>query len=117
MYALTQVLARIGLTQTEFQRVLNSILDLFTVDRRLLEVRGSLIVRKLCVLLNARSIYMTLAEVLQSERCTSPLYIYTTVLQLCCVLLLGITTVSADLLKLLNVESVRSNSICHQWVF
>ncbi|KAG5176145.1 vacuolar protein 14 C-terminal Fig4p binding-domain-containing protein [Tribonema minus] len=62
-----QVLARIGLAQSEFQRVLNSIMDVFTEDRRLLEVRGSLIVRKLCLLLNARSIYMALAAVLEGK--------------------------------------------------
>ena len=61
----SQVIARICLTRSEFERVLNSVLDLFTEDRRLLEVRGSLIVRRLCVLLNARTIYMTLAAVLQ----------------------------------------------------
>eukprot|EP00953_Heterococcus_sp_UTEX-ZZ885_P035657 18394-Heterococcus_DN1.PRE.1 len=62
-----QVLARICLTESEFQRVLTSIIDLFTADGRLLETRGSLIIRKLCVLLNAKSIYMALAAVLQSK--------------------------------------------------
>jgi Vacuolar protein 14 C-terminal Fig4p binding len=64
---LLQVLARICLTESEFQRVLTSIIDLFTADGRLLETRGSLIIRKLCVLLNAKSIYMALAAVLQSK--------------------------------------------------
>mmetsp|Transcript_2500 Transcript_2500/g.3675 ORF Transcript_2500/g.3675 Transcript_2500/m.3675 type:complete len:696 (-) Transcript_2500:54-2141(-) len=62
-----QVLARIALAPTEFNRVLNSVLELFTVDRRLLEIRGSLIIRKLCVLLDARSIYMALAKALQGK--------------------------------------------------
>lgn len=44
--------------------VLNAILGLFASDRRLLEARGSLIVRKLCVLLNARSVYIRMAETL-----------------------------------------------------
>jgi vacuole morphology and inheritance protein 14 len=67
VYYLLQVLARICLTESEFQRVLTSIIDLFTADGRLLETRGSLIIRKLCVLLNAKSIYMALAAVLQSK--------------------------------------------------
>ena len=62
-----QVLARICLTESEFQRVLTNIIDLFTADGRLLEARGSLIIRKLCVLLNAKSIYMALADILQSR--------------------------------------------------
>ncbi|GMH56378.1 hypothetical protein TrRE_jg4324 [Triparma retinervis] len=59
-----QVLSRISLTAGEFQRVLNAILMLFANDRRLLEVRGSLVIRKLCVLLNAKSVYMEASQVL-----------------------------------------------------
>merc|ERR1712194_358155 len=61
-----QVLSRIALVHEEdkedsstsktkkegqFQMVLNAILNLFASNRRLLETRGSLIIRKLCVLL------------------------------------------------------------------
>ena len=53
-----KVLARISLHEVEFQRVLDDIVDLFSTDRRLLETRGSLIIRRLCVLLNAKSIYI-----------------------------------------------------------
>mmetsp|Transcript_7725 Transcript_7725/g.19887 ORF Transcript_7725/g.19887 Transcript_7725/m.19887 type:complete len:686 (-) Transcript_7725:82-2139(-) len=60
-----KVLARISLHEVEFQRVLNAIVELFLTDRRLLETRGSLIIRKLCVLLNAKSIYISLAAVLR----------------------------------------------------
>ena len=73
-----QVLSRISLAQREemegalekdkeeaqFQLVLNAILDLFAQDRHLLETRGSLIIRKLCVLLNAKSVYIKMAEAL-----------------------------------------------------
>ncbi|KAG6622326.1 VAC14 family protein [Phytophthora cinnamomi] len=41
-----EVLARISLNKVEFEKVLNSILLLFSQDRRLLEMRGSMIVRK-----------------------------------------------------------------------
>lgn len=50
----------------QFQMVLNAILGLFASDRRLLETRGSLVVRKLCVLLNAESVYIRLAGALSS---------------------------------------------------
>ena len=45
-----EVLSRISLlNDDEFEHVLNAIVQLFSEDRRLLETRGSLIVRKLCV--------------------------------------------------------------------
>ena len=61
------MLARISLSEAEFQRVLNDIVALFASDRRLLETRGSLIIRRLCVLLNAKSIYISLAAVLRNS--------------------------------------------------
>jgi vacuole morphology and inheritance protein 14 len=70
-----QVLSRISLAQrhdrglehteeAQLQLVLNAILNLFAKDRQLLETRGSLIIRKLCVLLNAKSVYIKLASAL-----------------------------------------------------
>jgi vacuole morphology and inheritance protein 14 len=73
-----QVLSRISLAQrdelgfvgateeVQFQLVLNAILNLFAEDRELLETRGSLIIRKLCVLLNAKSVYIRMADTLSS---------------------------------------------------
>lgn len=73
-----QVLSRISLAkpsegalpekseEAQFQLVLNAILNLFAQDRQLLETRGSLIIRKLCVLLNAKSVYMRMADTLSS---------------------------------------------------
>merc|ERR1712238_592757 len=40
------------------------LLNLLAKDRQLLETRGSLIIRKLCVLLNAKSVYIRLANAL-----------------------------------------------------
>ena len=51
----------------QFQLVLNAILNLFAQDRQLLETRGSLIIRKLCVLLNAKSVYIRMADTLASH--------------------------------------------------
>ncbi|KAI9918669.1 hypothetical protein PsorP6_011790 [Peronosclerospora sorghi] len=62
-----EVLARISLNKVEFEKVLNAILLLFAQDRRLLEMRGSMIVRKLCVLLDSKSIYLIFAKVLGTE--------------------------------------------------
>jgi len=60
-----EALARISLVNNdEFHRVLNAILQLFFADRRLLELRGSLIIRNLCAFLNAKSIFMSLASIL-----------------------------------------------------
>lgn len=55
-----------------FRLVTNAILGLFASDRTLLENRGSLVVRKLCVLLDAESVYMLMAEVLTSSDRKSP---------------------------------------------
>lgn len=49
-----------------------NLLELFSTDRRLLETRGSLIIRQLCLNLNTERIYRTLAEILEKEE-VSPL--------------------------------------------
>lgn len=76
-----QVLSRISLSEVEilgsasmervrddeqFEMVITSILALFRKDRRLLETRSSLIVRRLCVLLNAKSVYLIMADIISS---------------------------------------------------
>jgi len=50
-----------------FKLVINAILKLFASDRMLLESRGSLVIRKLCVLLDAESVYMLCASILSSS--------------------------------------------------
>lgn len=46
---------------------MKNLLALFSTDRRLLDHRGSLIIRQLCVNLNTERIYKTLAEILERE--------------------------------------------------
>lgn len=48
-----------------------SLLDLFSTDRRLLESRGSLIIRQLCLSLNTERIYRTFAEILERDEVSS----------------------------------------------
>lgn len=62
-----QVLARISMDEQQFTRVLNSLVHLFTEDRRLLETRGALVIRKLCSLLDSSSIYLALASILNEK--------------------------------------------------
>lgn len=62
-----EVLARVCLDEAHFLRVLNDIVHLFAADRKLLEVRGSFIIRRLCVLMDAKRIYITLAQILADE--------------------------------------------------
>uniref|UniRef100_A0A7S3Q0X9 Vacuolar protein 14 C-terminal Fig4-binding domain-containing protein n=1 Tax=Chaetoceros debilis TaxID=122233 RepID=A0A7S3Q0X9_9STRA len=52
--------------EAQFVMVIKSILALFMADRRLLETRGSIIVRRLCVLLNAKSVYLIMADIISS---------------------------------------------------
>lgn len=44
-----------------------NLLELFSTDRRLLDARGSFIIRQLCVNLNTERIYRTFAEILEKE--------------------------------------------------
>mmetsp|Transcript_1951 Transcript_1951/g.3566 ORF Transcript_1951/g.3566 Transcript_1951/m.3566 type:complete len:950 (-) Transcript_1951:59-2908(-) len=53
--------------EKHFKLVINAVLGLFSKDRALLENRGSLVVRKFCVLLDAESVYMLMAEVLSAS--------------------------------------------------
>lgn len=53
--------------EKHFKLVINAILGLFSKDRALLENRGSLVVRKFCVLLDAESVYMLMAQVLSNS--------------------------------------------------
>lgn len=64
-----QLLAQIS-SQSEddgLPPLLISLLDLFSSDRRLLETRGSLVVRQLCLNLNSERLYRTFAEILEKE--------------------------------------------------
>lgn len=62
-----QVLARISLDEVQFLRVLNALVQLFLEDRALLETRGTLVIRKLCALLDCRSIYLAVAAILDDH--------------------------------------------------
>lgn len=44
-----------------------SLLNLFSEDKVFLENRGALVIRQLCVLLNAEYIYRTFAEIIAEE--------------------------------------------------
>lgn len=44
-----------------------NLLELFSTDRELLNKRGSLIIRQLCLNLNTERIYRTFAEILEKE--------------------------------------------------
>ena len=46
---------------------MNNLLELFSTDRGLLDSRGSLIIRQLCLNLNTERIYRTFAEILEKE--------------------------------------------------
>ncbi len=50
-----------------FTSFMTNLLELFSTDRRLLETRGNLIIRQLCVSLSAEIIYRTLADCLERD--------------------------------------------------
>lgn len=70
-----QLLAQISSTAEDdyFPSFMMSLLSLFSTDRRLLETRGSLIVRQLCSSLNTERIYRTFAEILEKDEVRLPL--------------------------------------------
>ncbi|EDV94566.1 protein VAC14 homolog [Drosophila grimshawi] len=53
--------------KTHYRKFLLSLLNLFSEEKLILENRASLIIRKLCVLLNAEYIYRTFAEIIAEE--------------------------------------------------
>ncbi|KAG9284230.1 hypothetical protein G9A89_002040 [Geosiphon pyriformis] len=64
-----QLLAQISSNSEDeyFRRFMVSLLNLFCTDRGLLESRGSLIIRQLCLSLNSERIYRSFAEILEKE--------------------------------------------------
>ncbi|KAF3061271.1 Protein VAC14 like protein [Daldinia childiae] len=50
-----------------FSNFMVSLLQLFSTDRKLLETRGNLIIRQLCMTLSPERIYRTLAETIEKE--------------------------------------------------
>ncbi|THH29667.1 hypothetical protein EUX98_g4525 [Antrodiella citrinella] len=64
-----QLLAQISSSSEEsyFKAFMMNLLELFSTDRSLLENRGSLIIRQLCLNLNTERIYRTFAEILEKE--------------------------------------------------
>jgi hypothetical protein len=64
-----QLIAQISTSSEEsyFRAFMHNLLELFSTDRRLLETRGSLIIRQLCLNLNTEKIYRTFAELLERE--------------------------------------------------
>ncbi|CAG8549863.1 5288_t:CDS:10, partial [Ambispora leptoticha] len=64
-----QLLAQISSNSEDeyFTRFMVDLLKLFSTDRRLLESRGSLIIRQLCLSLNSERIYRSFAEILEKE--------------------------------------------------
>jgi vacuole morphology and inheritance protein 14 len=50
-----------------FTSFMENLLQLFSTDRKLLEMRGSLIIRQLCLSLSAERIYRTLADCIEKE--------------------------------------------------
>ncbi|KAK9728467.1 hypothetical protein K7432_001070 [Basidiobolus ranarum] len=64
-----QLLAQISSTSDGeyFTRFMEKLLSLLSTDRRLLDTRGSLIIRQLCLSLDPERIYRTFAEILEKD--------------------------------------------------
>lgn len=64
-----QLLSQISINSEDsyFTSFMVNLLQLFCTDRKLLETRGNLIIRQLCVSLSAERIYRTLADCLEKD--------------------------------------------------
>jgi vacuole morphology and inheritance protein 14 len=64
-----ELLAQISHTSDDeyFTKFMVNLLNLFTIDRRLLETRGGLIIRQLCLSLNPERMYRSFGEILEQE--------------------------------------------------
>lgn len=64
-----QLLAQLSYNSDDeyFTVFMVNLLNLFNTDRRLLETRGNLIIRQLCISLNPERIYRTLGEILEHD--------------------------------------------------
>lgn len=59
-----------------FPQLMSSLLELFSTDRKLLETRGSMVIRQLCGSLNAERIYRTCAEILEKDEVRPPRFLF-----------------------------------------
>lgn len=59
-----------------FSSFMVNLLQLFCTDRRLLETRGNLIIRQLCMSLSAERIYRTLADCIEKEEVCKQVLVY-----------------------------------------
>ena len=65
-----------------FTSFMVNLLQLFCTDRKLLETRGNLIIRQLCVSLSAERIYRTLADCLEKDEVSSSYFLLALILTL-----------------------------------
>lgn len=56
-----------GASDDAYNSYLANLVNLFSTDRRLLEARGSLIIRQLCTTLHTERVFRTLAEILERD--------------------------------------------------
>jgi vacuole morphology and inheritance protein 14 len=63
-----QVVAKLSQNEQYFDKLMHNILLLFATDKKLLESRGSLILRQLSLYIKPEQIYVALAKILESEK-------------------------------------------------
>ncbi|XP_017076904.2 protein VAC14 homolog [Drosophila eugracilis] len=91
--------------KSHYRKFLLSLLNLFNEEKLILENRASLIIRKLCVLLNAEYIYRTFAEIIAEE---PNLKFASTVVRLLNIILLTSTELFELRTSLRNISNEKS---------
>ncbi|KAI8901786.1 vacuolar protein 14 C-terminal Fig4p binding-domain-containing protein [Globomyces pollinis-pini] len=99
-----QLLAQISHSSDDeyFTKFMVNLLNLFTIDRRLLETRGSLIIRQLCLSLNPERMYRSFGEILEQEQ---DLEFATTMVQTLNLILITAPELNDMRRRLKNIES------------
>ncbi|KAJ3368456.1 hypothetical protein HDU91_000573 [Kappamyces sp. JEL0680] len=99
-----QLLAQISNSNGDeyFHKFMMNLMNLFTMDRRLLETRGSLIIRQLCLSLNPERMYRSFGDILEQE---SDLEFATTMVQTLHLILITAPEMAEMRRRLKNIES------------
>eukprot|EP01113_Clastostelium_recurvatum_P034297 TRINITY_DN4635_c0_g1_i2.p1 TRINITY_DN4635_c0_g1~~TRINITY_DN4635_c0_g1_i2.p1 ORF type:complete len:817 (+),score=227.61 TRINITY_DN4635_c0_g1_i2:36-2453(+) len=103
-----EVMARLSLDSASFERLMRSLVDLFSTDPQLLHSRGSLIVRQLALYIEPENIYRKIATILESEE--EPEFA-TTLVQTLNLILLTAVELQEVRQNLKNLESPQSRNM------
>eukprot|EP01125_Pyxidicula_operculata_P004646 TRINITY_DN1747_c0_g1_i1.p1 TRINITY_DN1747_c0_g1~~TRINITY_DN1747_c0_g1_i1.p1 ORF type:complete len:1009 (+),score=224.85 TRINITY_DN1747_c0_g1_i1:1091-4117(+) len=109
-----QVLARLSTNEAYFQKLMHSLVQEFCSHRKLLEGRGTLIIRQLCLYIPAEQIYRTLSELLEAHEDTEFASLMVQILNLILLTASELVDVRNSLRSLSTKESVELFTVLYR---